>query len=112
MLWHAGILQKFRDVTGMVAAWPSPVAAVPCTVNYLTTSHDPATDTEMTFDFAQVVNMLSAAATSVAALLIYIQIRSDRAWSRLETSHNILNDFVSGVEKYATRWQKLDRLRA
>ena len=50
----------------------------------------------MTFDFAQAVNMLSAAATSVAALLIYIQIRSDRAWSRLETSHNILNDFVSG----------------
>jgi hypothetical protein len=50
----------------------------------------------MTIDFAQAVNLLSAAATSVAAILIYIQIRSDRAWARLETSHNILNEFVSG----------------
>lgn len=50
----------------------------------------------MAIDFAQAVNLLSAAATSVAAVLIYIQIRSDRAWARLETSHNILNEFVSG----------------
>ena len=50
----------------------------------------------MTIDFAQAVNLLSAAATSVAAILIYMQIRSDRAWARLETSHNILNEFVSG----------------
>lgn len=51
---------------------------------------------EMTIDFAQAVNVLSAAATSVAAVLIYIQIKSDRAWARLETSHNILNEFMSG----------------
>jgi hypothetical protein len=50
----------------------------------------------MTMDFAQAINLLSAAATSVAAILIYIQIKSDRAWARLETSHNILNEFVSG----------------
>jgi hypothetical protein len=43
----------------------------------------------MTIDLAQAVNLLSAAATSVAAVLIYIQIRSDRAWARLETSHNV-----------------------
>lgn len=50
----------------------------------------------MNIDFAQAVNVLSAAATSVAAILIYMQIRSDRSWARLETSHNILNEFVSG----------------
>jgi hypothetical protein len=50
----------------------------------------------MTMDFAQAINAISAAATSVAAVLIYMQIRSDRAWARLETSHNILNEFVSG----------------
>ncbi len=47
-------------------------------------------------DFAQAVNLASAVATSVAAVLIYLQIRFDRAWDRLETSHNILNEFVSG----------------
>ena len=51
----------------------------------------------MTIDFAQAVNLLSALATSVAAILIYFQIRSDQAWVRLQTSHGILNDFVSGT---------------
>lgn len=51
---------------------------------------------KMSIDLAQAVNLLSAVGTSVAAILIYLQIKSDRAWARLETSHNILNDFVSG----------------
>jgi hypothetical protein len=51
----------------------------------------------MSIDFAQAVNLLSAVATSVAAVLIYLQIRSDQAWVRLQTSHGILNDFVSGT---------------
>src|SRR5262245_59048099 len=48
-------------------------------------------------DFAQAVSLLSAVGTAVAAFLIYIQIRSDQAWNRRQTSHGILNDFVSGT---------------
>ena len=51
----------------------------------------------MTIDFAQAVSLLSALATSIAAVLIYLQIRSDQKWARLQTSHGILNDFVSGT---------------
>ena len=42
------------------------------------------------------VNVISAIATSIAAFLIFWQIRSDRKWDRMLASHEILNEFVSG----------------
>ena len=45
----------------------------------------------------EAINLVSALATSVAAFLIFWQIRSDQAWNRRQTSHGILNDFVSGT---------------
>jgi hypothetical protein len=48
-------------------------------------------------DFAQWLNLLSAVATAAAAVLIYLQIGSDRVSGRLQASHGILNEFVSGT---------------
>jgi len=47
-------------------------------------------------NFLDYVNVVSAIATTIAAFLIFWQIRSDRKWDRMLASHEILNKFVSG----------------
>jgi hypothetical protein len=50
----------------------------------------------MNFDLTQAISLVSAIGTVMAAFLIYFQIKSFEAWNRKQTSHEILNDFVSG----------------
>jgi hypothetical protein len=50
----------------------------------------------MNFDLTQAISLVSTIGTVMAAFLIYFQIKSFEAWNRKQTSHEILNDFVSG----------------
>lgn len=50
----------------------------------------------MSFDLSQAISLVSAIGTVMAAFLIYFQIKSFEAWNRKQSSHQILNDFVSG----------------
>jgi hypothetical protein len=50
----------------------------------------------MNFDLTQAISLVSAIGTVMAAFLIYFQIKSFEAWNRKQSSHQILNDFVSG----------------
>jgi hypothetical protein len=51
----------------------------------------------MDIDFTQTISLVSAIGTVMAAFLIYFQIKSFEAWNRKQSSHQILNDFVSGT---------------
>ncbi len=48
-------------------------------------------------DWTGALEALGGLATAVSAALILWQIRENRRWSRLQASHQILNDFVSGA---------------
>jgi len=51
----------------------------------------------MNFDLTQAISLVSAIGTVMAAFLIFFQIKSFEAWNRKQSSHQILNDFVSGT---------------
>src|SRR5262245_43145116 len=51
----------------------------------------------MDLDLTQAISLVSAIGTVMAAFLIYFQIKSFEAWNRKQSSHQILNDFVSGT---------------
>lgn len=58
--------------------------------------------------FLDYINVISAIATSIAAFLIFWQIRSDRRWDRMLASHEILNQFVSGEIENALEYIEVE----